>query len=467
MNLNEYGQFDAIGLADLVRRKEVKPSELINTALQVIEKINPQINSVIDVFTEQIDAFDDTDIPEGPFTGVPFLIKDIGLHYANVPYEMGSRLTKGFSIPYDTELAVRYRRAGVVPIGRTNLPEFGMNVTTEPVANGPTRNPWNTDHIAGGSSGGSAASVSAGMVPMAHGNDAGGSIRIPASCCGIFGLKPTRGRLPWGPDTDEGLMGLATEHVLTRSVRDSAAMLDAVAGPDVGDRYLLPEPSKPYLEEVTIDPERLRIAFSTTAPDGVPPVHSECVEAVEKTAKLCEKLGHIVVETSPPFNQKDTNHVFNVLSAASITTMIELIAGLLGKKPSEENLEVMTLAFLEYGQSLKASDVMKALFQVNSLSRTFGNFFRDYDMLLTPTLAHPPLKIGELDANAKNQDSEELANRLQGLIPFSTIFNITGQPAMSVPLHWTRDGLPVGVQFVAKFAREDMLFRLAGQLELV
>ncbi len=316
MNANEYGQFDAIGLADLVRRKEVKPSELINTALQVIKKINPQINSVINIFTDRIGAFDDTDLPDGPFTGVPFLIKDIGLHYANVPYELGSRLTKGFSLPYDTELATRYRRAGVVPIGRTNLPEFGINVTTEPVAHGPTRNPWNTDHIAGGSSGGSAAYVSAGMVPMAHGNDGGGSIRIPASCCGIFGLKPTRGRLPWGPDTDEGLMGLATEHVLTRSVRDSAAMLDAVAGPGVGDRYLLPAPSKPYLEEVTIDPERLRIAFSTTAPDGVPSVHSECVEAVEKTAKLCEKLGHIVVETSPPFNQKDTNHVFNVLSAA-------------------------------------------------------------------------------------------------------------------------------------------------------
>ena len=463
MKLTDYTAFDGLGLAQLVRSREVSAEELLRAALEALERVNPRLNAVIGTLEAEAQAALARGLPEGPFTGVPFLIKDLVLHAANVPCEMGSRLARGVVFPEDTSLMARFRKAGVVTFGRTNAPEFGFNASTEPVSRGPTRNPWNLEHSPGGSSGGSAASVLAGIVPLAHANDGGGSIRIPAANCGLFGLKPTRGRTPLGPDTGEALNGLGIEHVISRSVRDSAAMLDATQGGDVGDPYQIAPPARPYLEEVGREPGRLRIALCRTPASGVP-VSPECSAAVEDVARLCESLGHEVVEAAPRYDVAQFDHANGVIWSTNLVLFAEGVSQAMGCPVGEETLEATTWACVQYGRTLKALDVHLALAALNQVSRAVGRFFVEHDVLLTPALAQPPPKLGVLDANAR-MSAQEWLKRIFTLSPFTALFNATGQPAMSVPLHWSAQGLPIGAQFAGRWGDEATLFRLAGQLE--
>jgi amidase len=465
MHLSEYIQLDGLGLAALVRQKEVSAAELLQLALTAIERTNPRLNAVIATLEEGAQAALKQGLPEGPFTGVPFLIKDLLLHAAGVPSAMGNRVFRDMNmvLPFDSTLMARYRRAGVVLLGRTNTPEMGLNITTEPVAWGPTRNPWDLQRSPGGSSGGSAAAVRAGVVPLAYGNDGGGSLRIPASMCGIFGLKPTRGRITAGPNAGELLNGFGTEHVLTRTVRDSAAMLDATLGGEVGDPYTIPAPPRPYLEETRREPGRLRIAFSRVAATGTP-VSPECVAAVEDVARLCASLGHDVTEAAPRYDTAALDAACIVLWTSGFAAWVDAIGAMTGRQLNEDCFEATTWATVVHGRGLKGAEVQGALAMLNPIARSVGRFFVDYDVLLTPTLALPPFPLGFLDSNAP-QSYRQWYDRQAPVTPFTALFNATGQPAMSVPLHWSAQGLPIGTQFVGRWGDEATLFRLAGQLE--
>jgi amidase len=463
MHLDDYSRYDAVGLAELVRRKEVTPEELVRAAVAAIGRVNPRLNAVIDVReAEALDAVK-RGLPEGPFHGVPFLIKDLVIHAAGVPTDLGSRLARGTVFPHDSALMARFKRAGLVTLGRTNTPEFGNNVTTEPVLHGPTRNPWNLAHSPGGSSGGSAAAVAAGIVPVAHGNDGGGSIRIPASLCGLFGLKPTRGRISMGPDVGEAINGMGIEHVVSRTVRDSAAMLDATHGPEAGDPYHAPPPQRPFLEEVRRKPGRLRIALSRKAA-GDEPVSPDCVAAVEDAARLCVELGHEVVEAAPAYDARALNAAMTRAWATALSSWADGLGAMLGRTPGPDTLEATTWAVVRFGRKLKVADLQGALAVFNQVSRAVGAFFVEHDVLLTPTVAVPPYRLGVVDATVPRAP-EEWYTFAFSHCPFTAVFNVTGQPAMSVPLHWNAQGLPIGVQFAGRFADEATLLRLAGQLE--
>ena len=454
--LDSLALLDATAQAELVRNKEVKPIELVEAAISRIEELNPTLNAVVTPMYELARAAAGGQLPDGPFTGVPFLLKDILAAYAGVRLTLGSKLLQNFVPDHDSELVVRLKQAGLIIVGRTNAPEFGLLPTTEPLLFGPCRNPWDTDRTTGGSSGGAAAAVAAGMVPMAHGNDGGGSIRIPASCCGIFGLKPTRARNPLGPDFGDVMSGLVVEHALTRSVRDSAALLDATAGPDVGDPYWAPPPERPYLQEVGADPGRLRIAFTTKAVTGVA-VHADCVQAVEDAAKLCADLGHAIEEKSLPLNAEMLVDAFSVLWAAGTGSTIKALGA------TRDQVEPLTWAHQEMSVHYSAADYILAMQTLQGISREVARFFQDYDVLLTPTLAEPPLPLGSFNSPPDNP--------LQGFYRsaefacFTPVCNMTGQPGMSVPLFWNADNLPVGTHFIGRFGDEATLFRLAAQLE--
>ena len=454
--LDSLALLDATAQAELVRNKEVKPIELVEAAISRIEKLNPTLNAVVTPMYELARTAAGGQLPDGPFTGVPFLLKDILAAYAGVRLTLGSKLLQNFVPDHDSELVVRLKQAGLIIVGRTNAPEFGLLPTTEPLLFGPCRNPWDTDRTTGGSSGGAAAAVAAGMVPMAHGNDGGGSIRIPASCCGIFGLKPTRARNPLGPDFGDVMSGLVVEHALTRSVRDSAALLDATAGPDVGDPYWAPPPERSYLQEVGADPGRLRIAFTTKAVTGVA-VHADCVQAVEDAAKLCADLGHAIEEKSLPLNAEMLVDAFSVLWAAGTGSTIKALGA------TRDQVEPLTWAHQEMSVHYSAADYILAMQTLQGISREVARFFQDYDVLLTPTLAEPPLPLGSFNSPPDNP--------LQGFYRsaefacFTPVCNMTGQPGMSVPLFWNADNLPVGTHFIGRFGDEATLFRLAAQLE--
>ena len=447
---------DATAQAELVRQKEVKPIELVEAAIARIERLNPTLNAVVTPMFELARAAAVEELPAGPFAGVPFLLKDLLASYAGVRMTLGSKLLQGFVPDHDSELVARYKRAGLIIVGRTNTPEFGILPTTESQLFGPCRNPWNTDHTPGGSSGGSAAAVAAGMVPMAHGNDGGGSIRIPASCCGVFGLKPTRARNPLGPDFGDVMSGLVVEHALTRSVRDSAALLDATAGPDVGDPYWAPPPARPYLKEVSADPGRLRIAFTTRAAADVT-VHADCVQAVEEAAKLCTELGHDVEEATLPLNAEMLTQAFVVLWTAGTASTLKILGA------ARDQVEPLSWALKEMSDQFSAADYILALQTLQSVSREVARFFQDYDILLTPTLAEPPLPLGAFDALPDNPLHG--FSRSAAFACFTPVCNMTGQPGMSVPLFWNADNLPVGSHFIGRFGDEATLFRLAAQLE--
>ena len=460
--LDDLAFLDATAQAELVRRKEVKPVELVDAAIERIKRLNPTLNAVVTPMYEQARTAASGELPQGPFTGVPFLLKDLLASYAGVRMTSGSAFLHDFVPDHDSELVTRLKRAGLIIIGKTNAPEFGLMPTTEPRLFGPSHNPWDVSRTTGGSSGGSAAAVAAGLVPMAHGNDGGGSIRIPASCCGLFGLKPTRARNPLGPDYGDIFSGLVVEHALTRSVRDSAALLDATSGPDVGDPYWAPPPVRPFLQEVGADPGRLRIAFTTTAVTGVP-VHSDCVSAVRDAAQLCTDLGHEVVEAAPEVPGDLVTQMFVTLWSAGCAWTIDGMAFLTGRAATPDQFEPLTWALCEMGRQQSASAYLLAVAVLQRVSRDIGHFFVNYDVWLTPTLAEPPVPLGTFDSPPENP--------LQGLaraaefIPFTPICNVTGQPAMSLPLFWNADGLPVGTHFIGRFGDEATLFRLAAQLE--
>lgn len=458
----EIASLDATAQAELVRRGDVRPIELVDAAIARIERLNPAINAVVTPMFQQARTAARGPLPNAPFCGVPFLLKDLLASYAGVGLSGGSSFMKDFVPDHDSELVARHKRAGLIILGKTNTPEFGLLATTEPRLFGPCRNPWDQSLSPGGSSGGSAAAVAAGMVPMAHGNDGGGSIRIPASCCGLFGLKPTRARNPLGPDFGDIMGGLPVEHALTRSVRDSAALLDATSGPDVGDPYCAPPVARPFLREVGAAPGRLRIAFTTAAPTGVP-IHPDCVAAVQDAAQLCSELGHEVTEGAPSFDAERFKTCFLTLWSVGCARSMDGNAMLTGRKPLPNDFEELTWALAEQGRGVKASDYLLVVAVLQFLARQIARFFVNQDIWLTPTIAEPPLPLGSFDARPGNPFYG--LHRATAFVPFTPIFNVTGQPAMSVPLYWNAEGLPIGTHFVARFGEEVTLFRLASQLE--
>jgi len=460
--LDEVAHLDGMAQADLVRRKEVQPIELVEAAIERIERLNPTLNAVVTPMYEEALAAAKNNISKGPLAGVPFLLKDLLAAYKGVPMSLGSELMRNFVPDHDSELVGRLKRAGLIIVGKTNTPEFGILPTTEPRLFGPSRNPWDTERTTGGSSGGSAAAVSSCLVPLAHGNDGGGSIRIPASCCGVFGLKPTRARNPLGPDFAEITGGLVAEHAVTRTVRDSAALLDATSGPDEGDPYWAPPPMRPFLQEVGADPGKLRIAFTTEANAGVK-IHQDCVKAVEDAAALCRDLGHEVVEAAPEIKGDLVVQAFLAVWSAGVASTLDGIARMTRQPPGPDRVEPLTWAVYEMGRKTTASDYLLAIQLLQGLGRVLARFLVDYDVWLTPTLGEPPVPLGTFDSPPENP--------LQGFfratqfVPFTPVCNCTGQPAMSVPLFWNAENLPVGTHFVGRFGDEATLFRLAAQLE--
>jgi amidase len=480
----DYTRHDGLGLAALVRSSQVSAAELLETAFARIEAHNPALNAVIRTRYDQARAEAARVAPAAPFAGVPFLIKDLIATLAGEPTANGNRLMASLPMPRDSELVRRFRAAGVQIVGRTNTPEFGLTPTTEPVLFGPTHNPWSLAHSPGGSSGGSAAAVAAGLVPLASGGDGGGSIRIPASCCGLFGFKPSRGMTPTGPDFGELWRGFAIEHVLSRSVRDSAAMLDATAGADPGAPYAAPLPSRPFLSEVSAEPGRLRIAFTREPLFGHGRVHADCIAGLEATARLLESLGHHVEEASPPIDRDACALAFATVIAGEARAEIEHLAQLTQRKVRAADFEATTYILGLLGRSTPAAAYVSAVRTLQLTARTMAPFFECHDVLLTPTLADPPVLTGALQPSAAELGVMRVINALDagwllkvlGVIkveaakmfdymPFTPLFNVTGQPAMSVPLHWSAAGLPIGMQFVGRLGEDAMLFRLAGQLE--
>ncbi len=395
--LDELAFLDATAQAEMVRRREVAALELVEAAIERIERLNPVLNAVVTPMYEQARAAAAGKLPKGPFTGVPFLLKDMIASYAGVRMTLGTSFLHDFVPNRDSELVVRLKRAGLIIVGKTNAPELGLLPTTEPCQFGPSRNPWDTNRTTGGSSGGSAVAVAAGMVPMAHANDGGGSIRIPASCCGLFGLKPTRARNPLGPVFGDIMNGLVAEHAVTRTVRDSAALLDVTAGPDVGDPYCAPPAKRPFLDEVGAAPGRLRIAFTEKATTDVP-VHVDCVNAVRDAAALCADLGHEVVEAAPAIDGGLVSHAFMILWSVGCVSTIDGVALTTGRKPTQEQFEPCTWAIYEMGRKQSASTYLLALTMLQAVSRQIARFFVDYDIWLTPTLAEPPLPLGAFDS---------------------------------------------------------------------
>ena len=481
--MKDFSSYDAIGLANLVRTGQVSPRELVDASIERIEALNPRLNAVVHKMYTSARTLADAPLGDGPFHGVPFLLKDLVSWYEGEPVTSGSRLFQHWIAPHDTEIVKRYRKSGVIVLGKTNTPEFGLTPYTEPELFGPTLNPWDTTRTPGGSSGGSAAAVASGMVPWAGGGDGGGSIRIPASCCGIFGLKPTRGRTPVGPLIGELWQGAAIEHCLTRSVRDSAAMLDAISGPEVGAPYWAPAPSRPYLEEVGHPPGRLRIAFTSTPLLGHT-VDPECVAALSQTVALLESLGHEVFEAAPPVNREEFNRAFLTVVCGEVRSDMLEAKTRLGRTPTPADVEYTTWALNLLGESLSAGAFVKAERYLRSASRAVGDFFETIDVLVTPTMATPPFKTGALQPLPHERAMLKLLGRLRAgnvlkllgaleqtadkvfdFIPYPPLFNVTGQPAMSVPLYWTAGNLPVGSHFVGRYGDEATLFRLAAQLE--
>ena len=465
---NDWTWTDAVGQAEAVAKGEASPRELVEAAIARIEKVNPQLNAVVTPLFEKARAQAASDLPHGPFRGVPFLLKDLICATAGDPLHNGCRLMKslGMISPIDTNLAARYRAAGLVFLGKTATPEFGLTATSEALAYGPTRNPWDPTRSPGGSSGGSAAAVASGMVPAAHANDGGGSIRIPASVCGLVGLKTSRGRISLGPLAGEGWNGLAGEHVVSRTVRDSAALLDATQGYMPGDPYAAPPPERPYLTEVTRAPGRLRIGLMDRSPSWAPqPLHADCAAAVRDAAKLLESLGHTVEVRHPAAidEPQAPKTLYNIIIAQT-AGLLALIQTTIGRPIQPDELEVWTWALWQEGKKIPALDFLSALEWRNVISRSFGEFYSSgFDLLLTPTLGSPPLPLGALTPTA----AAPLAawDKLLAFIPFTPIQNMTGEPAISLPLYWNAANLPIGVQLVAPWGREDLLIRLAGQLE--
>jgi amidase len=483
MSLEDYIQKDAIGLAEWVRSGEVTPLELVEEAILRIEAVNPQVNAVIHKMYDRAREKATGDLPDGPFKGVPFLVKDMRAPFAGEPMWMGSRFLRGYVPDHDYEVIRRFKQAGLNTLGKTNVPEFGLTFFTEPELFGTTNNPWNLQRTAGGSSGGAAAAVASRMLPAAHGSDGGGSVRVPAACCGLVGLVPSLGRTPVGPDRTDVWQGLIRESILTRSIRDTAALLDILQGPDPGARYYPPPPERPYLKEVERDPGRLRIAFTSTPFMGKK-VDPEAERGLKKTVELLEDLGHDLVEATPTIDRLSISRAYFTIVIAELKAEIELFEEMLDKQASSEDFELATWVGALLGSRLSAQDFLQAQRTLEEMSRNLGQFFESYDILLTPAIAEPPVKSGSLQLKGLQAMMLSVLARLNAgrlielfggiesavedmfdFTPYTHIFNISGQPGISLPLYWTKDGLPLGMQFAAKYAHEGLLLRLSGQLE--
>ncbi|HCL65066.1 MAG TPA: amidase [Rhizobium sp.] len=481
--LDGYANFDGLGLAELVRSGQVSAAELVETAITEIERLNPPLNAVTRTMFDEARRAAAGPIGEGPFAGVPFLLKDLLSQVEGIPTSQGNRLLAKIPAPGDSELVKRWKRAGLIFVGKTNTPEFGLTPYTEPAAFGPTRNPWDLTRTPGGSSGGSAAAVAAGMVPMASGGDGGGSIRIPASACGLFGMKPTRGRTPVGPYIGEAWAGFAGEHVLTRSVRDSAALLDATHGPDTGTPHPLPVYQGSWLKAVGHPPRRLRIAVSNMPMLGKA-IAPEVSAAFADSVRLLESLGHEIVESAPKVDRDAFSLAFLTVLAAELRADIELAAEIAGVKVRPEDFDASSFGLGLLGHAFSATELTAALRYLKLSSRAIMGFFESHDVLMTPVLSRLPVKIGELEPSVLEKKLIRFMGHMRGgwllkklgianqlaaetfeFIPWTPVFNVTGQPAMSVPLFWSKDNLPIGMHFVGRFADEETLFRLAGQLE--
>lgn len=461
MQLHEYTQYDGLGLAELVRRGEVHPRELAAAAVSAIEAVNPTLNGVIEVYAEALDQPDAED-PQAPFAGVPFLRKDIGATEAGRLVEMGSRLCAGLVAPRDAFLTTRFRAAGLRFLGRTTTPEMALHGTTESVLSGATANPWDPTRIAGGSSGGSAAMVAAGAVPLAHASDGGGSIRVPAACCGLVGLKPSRGRVTAGPAM--GHPKLTTELVVSRTVRDTAAALDAVSGPQAGEPFEIPPPTLPWSQQIASPPGPLRVAFSTVTPNGAP-VDAEVAAVVEAAASMLAELGHEVTEAAPDFGFERLRGAFMDLFSVVATGALPLLAERLGRPIDTSTLEPVTLRWYEHAQSVSGRAYDEALTVCDRIARRIGVFQEDYDVLLTPVLAQLPQLLGTQGGTQDQLSMAESVDLMFALLPFTAVLNLSGQPGISLPTGVSTSGLPIGVQLAGRFGEEGTLLQVASQLE--
>lgn len=458
----DYLRHDGVGLAALVARGEVHPSELLDEALRRAEAVDPHLGAMASTMEAEARRQIACGETSGPFGGTPFLLKDLRAQYAGTPTSSGSRFFAGTVPEYDTEVVRRHRRAGLVTFGKTKTPELGCNLATEPRWGGPARNPWDTALIPGGSSGGAAALVAARVTPLAHATDGGGSIRIPAACCGLFGLKPTRGRTPAGPDRGEGWGGLSAEHAVSVTVRDSALLLDVTAGPDPGAPYYPASPSRSFLSLVGAYPGMLRIGFSLRTPRGHD-LHPDHRRVTEETARLCEELGHIVEEASPRWDLNRGGAAYSTVVNANVARTVADRARTLGRHPGPDDLEAGIRQRVEEGNRTGALAYLEALDTIHRVGRQVSGFFETHDAWLTPTVATPPPPLGTFDADS--EDTAQFRSLIGRFSPFCSVANMTGQPAMSVPLGQTSAGLPVGMHFLGRYGDEATLFMLAAQLE--
>jgi len=469
--------YDAIALGILVRKGEISPTELLDITINRIEKINPFLNAIIHKMYDQARKTAEDwcseiragNTDDAVFCGVPFLLKDLIAEYKGAPFHEGSRAVNGYISKLDSELVKRHKSGGLIIVAKTNTPEFGSLPTTEPALYGPTINPWDPRLTPGGSSGGSAAAVASGIVPMAHGNDGGGSIRVPASCCGLFGLKPTRGRNPLGPLFGDIAGGIVHEHAVTRTVRDSAALLDLTSGPDLGDPYCAPPKKRPFLQEVGRDLKPLKIGFLTSVPEGwdkETKLHPDCENAVKDAAKLCENLGHFVEEISPDKLQFPTiSKAFGLIFSCFIGHIISYWERELGRKIVENEIEPLNWNDYQASLNITGAEYLASVEEIQRFSRKIACWYSEggYDLLLTPTMRIPPVKLGSFDLTP--EDPIKWLKVTRSFIAFTRTQNLTGQPAMSVPLFWNEKNIPIGVQFAGRFGDEAILFRLASQLE--
>ena len=460
MNNSEYFSYDALGLAELVRTKQISSSELLEVAIALTEKLDPKLNAVPIKHFELARENLKNNTDSGIFNGVPFLLKDLNNYLKGTVTSGGSRVLENITADHTSELVKRTLDSGLNIFGKTNSPELGLTVTTEPVLYGPTRNPWDLDRSSGGSSGGASSAVAAGIIPMAQASDGGGSIRIPASCCGLFGLKPTRARTPLGPVSLEGWGGQSIFHCVSVSVRDSAALLDVTSGPEKGAPYRSAYQEKSFLEQINIEPGNLKIGYLE---DSSISVDEDVKEVMNSTIDLCQKLGHSVESTKINFSSEEISLAIITIISSNVSYAVKSQSDQTGREVSNEYFENVTLQMAENGNNFSASDYVNAIKINHRLGQELEKMFDQYDVLLSPVLASPPVKIGTIDMNTN--DMKTYVERLTKYSPFTGIFNQSGQPSMSVPLFRTKDNLPVGSMFSAAFGNENLLFSLAGQLE--
>ena len=462
MNLSDYVSHDALSLAALVRQGEITATDLADTAAQAVQAVNDKINAVIGPVAPDLRG---TSAGEGAaFAGVPFLLKDLGHGYAGVSSDMGSRLGEGFAAKSDSALAQRFKASGLVAIGRSNTPEFGLSGVTEPILHGPTRNPWDLRLTPGGSSGGTAAAVAAGIVPIAHGSDAGGSIRIPAAWCGLVGLKPSRGLVPKGPDASDATIWLSMHFVVSRSVRDSAAMLDALCGPSAGDYVAVERPQASYLAATQADPRRLKIAYCEALP-GSAATDPACVAATNEAARLCADLGHVVEPAAPPIDAFETHAIGYELFLSRVVSLVSALEAATGRQRGPDTLEAMSLAALAAAEDMTLDKLFSRLKDMERITLTLDRFMADYDLLLMPAVTGLPFEIGFADPERQRPSGMAYWQEEMPAYTTSPLFNISGHPAISLPLYWHEEKIPLGAQFSGKKNGDALLFSLAAQLE--